>query len=338
MNLATRYMGLELRNPLVASASPLNARLDNIRLLEDHGAAAVVLPSIFEEQIEAEMARFDALTLAGADSFPEAPRTYFPAPDMYRLGLEPYLDLISRARAAVEIPIIGSLNGISDSGWTEYAKEIQRAGAHAIELNVYFIPADPDLSGEQVERRYLDILWAVRSVVTIPIAIKLGPYFSSFANMAKVLDREGADALVLFNRFYQPDIDLMQLRVLSDLALSSPSEIRLPLLWIAILAGKLHASLAATTGVWSADEVIKYLLAGADVVMTTSALLARGISFMSVLLEGVKAWLAAREIESLAKIRGMMSQRRVRDPVQFARANYINILQGYALPSSPPRA
>jgi dihydroorotate dehydrogenase (fumarate) len=330
MNLSTRYMGLYLRNPLVASASPLNARLDNIRLLEDSGAAAVILPSVFEEQIEAEIEGYDALTLAGANSSPEA-RSYFPAPDTYRLGLEPYLDLISRARAAVEIPIIASLNGISDNGWTDYARAIERAGAHAIELNVYFIPADPGLTGEQVERRYLDILRAVRSVATIPIAMKLSPFFSSFANMAKELDRAGADALVLFNRFYQPDIDLVELRLLSDLKLSSTAEIRLPLLWIAMLAGSLNASLAATTGVWSADEVIKYLLAGADVVMTTSALLTQGAQFMSVLLEGLKSWLTAREIESVTDIRGMMSQRRVRDPVYFARANYINILQGYAM-------
>jgi dihydroorotate dehydrogenase (fumarate) len=337
MNLTTRYMGLELRNPLVASASPLNTRLDNLRILEDNGAAAVVLPSVFEEQIEAEMENYDTLTLVGAASSPEA-STYFPAPDTYRLGLEPYLDLISRARAAVEIPIIGSLNGISDSGWTEYARQIEYAGARAIELNVYFIAADSDLTGEQVERRYLDILRAVRSVTTIPIAMKLGPYFSSFANMAKQLDREGANALVLFNRFYQPNIDLAQLRLLSDLALSSPTEIRLPLLWIALLAGNLHASLAATTGVWSADEVVKYLLAGADVVMTTSALLARGPQFISVILEGLKSWLAAREIDSVADVRGLMSQRRVRNPVFFARANYINILQTYGIASSAPRA
>jgi dihydroorotate dehydrogenase (fumarate) len=332
MNLTTRYMGLELRNPLVASASPLNARLDNIRLLEDNGAAAVVLPSVFEEQIQAELQRYDDLTLAGADSSPEA-ASYFPAPDAYRLGLEPYLDLISRARDAVEIPIIASLNGISHSGWTDYAKEIERAGADAIELNVYFIPAHFELTGQQVEQRYLDILRAVRSVATIPVAMKLSPYFSSFANMAKQLDREGAGALVVFNRFYQPDIDLTQLRLLTDLKLSRPDEIRLPLLWIGILAGNLRASLAATTGVWSADEVIKYVLAGADVVMTTSALLERGVGFMRVLLEGLTYWLEAREMKSLTEIRGLMSQRRVRDPIQFERANYIKILQEYSVAS-----
>jgi dihydroorotate dehydrogenase (fumarate) len=330
MNLTTRYMGLELRNPLVASASPLNARLDNIRLLEDHGAAAVVLPSVFEEQIQAELQRYDDLTLAGADSSPEA-ASYFPAPEAYRLGLEPYLDLISRATNAVEIPIVASLNGISHSGWTDYAKEIERAGADAIELNVYFIPADFELTGQQVEQRYLDILRAVRSVVTIPIAMKLSPYFSSFASMARQLDQEGADALVVFNRFYQPDIDLAELRLLTDLKLSRPDEIRLPLLWIAILAGNLRGSLGATTGVWSADEVTKYLLAGADVVMTTSALLERGVAFMRVLLEGLTYWLEAREMESLADIRGLMSQRRVRDPMQFERANYIKILQEYSV-------
>jgi dihydroorotate dehydrogenase (fumarate) len=333
MNLTTRYMGLELRNPLVASASPLNARLDNIRLLEDSGAAAVVLPSIFEEQIQSEMERFDELTLAGSASSPEA-TNYFPAPDAYRLGLEPYLDLIGRATEAVDIPVIASLNGMSHSGWTDYAKEIERAGADAIELNVYFIPADLELTGQQVEQRYLDILRDVRATVTIPIAMKLSPYFSSFANMAKQFDCAGADALVLFNRFYQPDIDLAQLRLLTDLKLSGPDEIRLPLLWIAIVAGNVRASLAATTGVWSAEEVTKYLLAGADVVMTTSALLERGVGFMKDLLEGLTFWLDSRNMESLAEIRGLMSQGRVRDPVLFERANYIKILHEYSV-SSP---
>ena len=328
MDLTTRYMGLELRNPLVASASPLNADLGNVRRLEDAGAAAIVLPSIFEEQIEAEARRYEKLTTLSADSFPEA-LSYFPKASARHMGTQAYLDLVRRAGEAVDIPVIGSLNGVTDEGWIAYAKEIQEAGAKGLELNIYFVPTDLAMTGRAVEQRYLDILSAVRAEVTIPIAVKLSPYFSAPGYLAKELDHAGADALVLFNRFYQPDIDLVAFRLRKDLELSTGYEIRLPLLWIAVLAGHVRASLAASTGVESADQVLKYLLAGADVVMTTSALLRHGVGHVETLLAGVRSWLAAREIESLDQIRGAMSHQRVQDTGVYERANYIEILERY---------
>jgi dihydroorotate dehydrogenase (fumarate) len=328
MDLTTRYMGLELRNPLVASASPLNADLDNLRRLEECGAAAVVLPSIFEEQIEAEMARFDTLAAANAESFPEA-ATFFPDYGLRDAGAGRYLDYVRRAVDAVDIPVVASLNGTTDEGWIEYSRQIQEAGAAGLELNVYFIPTDLAMTGQAVEERYLDILRAVRGTVTIPVAVKLGPYFSAIGNMAARLDGEGADALVLFNRFYQPEVDLVRLRLLNDLELSRRSEMRLPLLWIAVLAGRVRASLAASTGVESSDQVIKYLLAGADVVMTTSALLRSGVAHMATLLRDVTSWLAARDIASLDDIRGMLSRQRLGATDAFERLNYMEILRGY---------
>jgi dihydroorotate dehydrogenase (fumarate) len=327
MNLTTRYMGLELKNPLVASASPLTGELGNIRQLEDSGAAAIVLPSIFEEQIEAETQHYDHLINAGTDSSPEA-LSYFP-PASYRVGPDRYLDLIDRAVAAVAVPIIASLNATTDEGWIGYAKEIEEAGAKGIELNVYFIPSDLSLTGREVEQRYLDILRAVTAVVDIPVALKLSPYFSAVGHMAKEFDRAGAAALVLFNRFYQPDIDLSQLQLRNDLQLSERNEIRLPLLWIAVLSGRIGASLAASTGVESSEQVLKYLLAGADVVMTTSALLRHGVRYMESLLIGLKSWVSAREIDSLDQIRGALSRNRVHNPDIFERANYIKILEGH---------
>jgi dihydroorotate dehydrogenase (fumarate) len=326
MDLKTRYMELELRNPLIASASPLNADLDNIRRLEDAGVAAIVLPSLFEEQIDAQMRQYETLTAVGLESSPEAER-YFPQSD--EPGPQDYLDLIRRAVEAVDIPLIGSLNGTTDEGWTGYAKLIEDAGASGLELNIYFIPTDLSLTGRDVEERYLDVLRAVRSAVDIPIAIKLGPYFSSIGQMALAFAGHGADALVLFNRFYQPDIDLLDLRLRNDLELSSASEIRLPLLWIAVLSGRTDASLAASTGVESSEQIIKYLLAGADAVMTTSALLRNGPQYVEKLLAGTISWLSARDIASVAEIRGVLSQRRFRNPDSFGRANYMKILQDY---------
>ena len=332
MDLSTRYMGLELKNPLVASASPRNDDLDHIRRLEDSGIAAIVLPSLFEEQIEAERRRHESLTMAGLESSPEA-RSYFPDSD--EPGPEYYIDLVERSVAAVKIPIIGSLNGTTNEGWIDYAKLIEEAGAAALELNVYLIPTDLSMTGPDVERRYLDIVRQVRQAVNIPIAVKIGPYFSSIGQIAMQLVAAGADALVLFNRFYQPDIDLAELRLLNDLQLSRAEEIRLPLLWIAVLAGRLNASLAASTGVEDAAQIIKYLLAGADVVMTTSALLRNGPQYVATLLDRTKSWLAARDIENLGEIRGLLSQSRIRDPDSFGRANYMKILQGYEM--SEPR-
>lgn len=328
MDLATHYMGLHLRNPIIASASPLTGTLDGIRKLEDAGVGAIVLPSLFQEEIEADEARFDRLTEAHDDSWPEASTNFPVLPDSAR-GPHRYLDLIRHASEATSIPIIASLNGITHEGWTDYAKSIEAAGANGLELNIYFIPADIGQSGRDVEQRYLDILRVVRASVSIPIAVKLSPYFSSIGYMAVELQTTGADALVLFNRFYQPDFDIVGLKVLTDLALSEPAEIRLPLLWLAVLRGRVKASLAATTGVETSDQVVKYLLAGADAVMATSALLRHGPSHVGALLAGLEEWLTAREFSSVEAARGIMSQFRLADPQAFERANYIKILQGY---------
>ena len=328
MELTTKYMGLKLRNPLIASASPLNAELANLQRLEEAGAAAVVLPSLFEEQIDADAARYDHVTAVSAESSPEA-QSYFPPPVAYRVGPDQYLDLIRRARTALDIPVIASLNGASNHGWISHAKAIEDAGAHGLELNIYFIPSDLSLTGAEVEARYLSIVGAVRKMVTIPVAVKLNPYFSAIGNMALALECAGADGLVLFNRFYQPDIDLAELKVLTDLKLSTPNEIRLPLLWLSLLSGRTKASLAATSGVSSADEVVKYLLVGADVVMTTSSLLRQGIGHMSTLLTGLEHWLQARGFASVGEMRGLLRHERMADPEALERANYIAILQGF---------
>ncbi len=328
MNLTTRYLGLTLKNPLIASASPLNGELDNIRRLEDFGAGAIVLPSIFEEQIEHEEQLIDELTTTGIDSYGEA-LTYFPSRTAYAADPDRYLTLIRRAVDAVEVPVIASLNGYTNRGWVDYARQIEQAGAAALELNIYFIPSDPDMSGGEVEQRYIDIVKAVKAAVRCPVAIKIGPHFSAIGHMARRLELAGADGLVLFNRFYEPDIDLTRLALVSNLELSTAREIRLQLLWIGVLAGRIKSSLAASSGVDSADEVIKYLLVGADVVMTTSSLLRHGIGHLRELLTGLETWLAARKLDSLAPIRGRMSHGNIADPAAFERANYIKMLRGY---------
>jgi dihydroorotate dehydrogenase (fumarate) len=328
MDLTTQYMGLKLRNPLVASASPLTGTLDGIQHLAEAGAAAVILPSLFQEEIEADAARYQRLSSAHDNSWPEA-SSNFPILAHYQHGPHHYLELIRRASAAVEIPVLASLNGTTDSGWVEYAQQIEAAGAQGLELNIYFIATDLTLSGREVEQRYLDIVQAVRRAVSIPLAVKLSPYFSSVGHMALALQEAGADALVLFNRFYQPDVDLARLEILNDLRLSEAQEIRLPLLWLAVLSGRLKASLAASTGVSSANEVVKYLLVGADAVMTTSSLLRHGPGHLKTLLEGLQSWLQAHEFSSLEPVRGIMNQHNLREPGAFERANYIKILQGY---------
>jgi len=328
MDLTTRYLGLSLKSPIVAGASPLTGEPDNIRCLEDAGAGAVVLPSIFEEQIEHESQLVESLGTIGADSYSEA-LTFFPANVFHGLTPGRYLEVLHRAAQAVDIPIVASLNGSTARGWISYARQIEQAGADALELNVYFIAADPEISGSNVESRYVAILKDVKNTVRIPVAIKIGPYFSSTHHLARQLVDAGADGLVLFNRFYQPDIDLARLALLPSVELSTRFEIRLPLLWIGILAGRLKASIAASTGVESADEVIKYLLAGADVVMTTSALLRHGVGYMKVLLDGLKTWLEVRELETLDSIRGCLSQNNITDPTLFERVNYIRVLQNY---------
>lgn len=324
MDMTTRYLGLSLKNPLVVSACPLGLDVANIRKLEDFGAAAIVLPSIFQEDIENELEEIEHLACeANAEAL-----SYFPAHLTENAGPKNYLDLIRKARAAVDMPVIASLNGTSRAGWIDYAKQIEQAGASAIELNVFFLPTDLSLTGPEVEARHVDILTAVKQAVSLPVAIKLSPYFSAPGHMVQTLDRAGADGVVLFNRFYQPDIDLEGLTLVRDLRLSNKGDIRLPLLWIAALAGKIKGSIAATSGVQSADEVVKYLFAGADVVMTASALLRHGIEHMKVLHDGLAANLAEREVGTLAEIRGGMSRDKVTDQTAFDRVNYIRILRG----------
>ena len=289
-----------------------------------------MLPSIFEEEIEAEEAEAERLTAGHGESFSEA-LSYFPATATSGIGPEAYLKLIRRARHAVAIPVIASLNGASPSGWRRYAQLVEEAGASAIELNAYFIPSDLSLRGDAVESLYLDVLRSVKASVSIPVAVKLSPYFSALGHMALALAEAGADGLTLFNRFYQPDIDLLSLRLQRDLELSSPAEIRLPLLWIGVLAGKIEASLAASSGVDGVDEVVKYLLVGADAVMTTTALLRHGLHHMAVLTEGLTQWLEARGIDNVGSIRGRMRRVAMADSTAFDRANYIEILHRHAI-------
>lgn len=331
MDLTSNYMGLQLQHPIVASASPLSGTLDGIKRLEDGGAAAVVMASLFEEQIRHENEAFSHLMEAGTMSFAES-LSYFPDLDVYQVGPEHYLNLLRQAAEATDIPIIASLNCVSGEGWIDYARQMQQAGAQGIELNIYAVQTDLDVGGAAIEQRYLDILIAVKAAIGIPVALKLSPFFSSIGNMAKHLDSAGADALVLFNRFYQPDIDIVALEVTPSLQLSSPGEIRLPLLWIALLHGKINASLGASRGVETADEVIKYLLAGADAVMTASALLRHGPTYVATLLEGLQQWMESREFDSVDSFRGSMSRERIPDPGKFERANYLKVLESYKSP------
>ncbi len=330
MDLGATYLGLELRNPIIASASPLTGDVGALRRLEDSGVGAVVLPSLFEEQIRREERLAERLTSVGADSSPEA-SSYFPAAIEYHTGPHGYLDLVARARAAVDIPVIASLNGTSEAGWVDYARLIEQAGASALELNVYRIATSPSATGAGAEAACVGLFAAVRRRIAIPVAVKLHPYFSAFGDLARQLDHAGADGLVLFNRVYQPDIDLVRLRWSADVALSGPEEIRLGLLWLSVLAGRLRrASLAASTGVETADEVIKYLLAGADVVMTTSSLLRHGPERVRALVGGLETWLEARGFASAGAIKGLM---RLPHPEAEAelkeRGDYIRGLLGY---------
>jgi dihydroorotate dehydrogenase (fumarate) len=328
MNLTTTYLGRKLKNPLVASASPLSRNLDNIRRLEDAGAAAVVLFSLFEEEILHESRELDHYLTYGTESYAEA-LSYFPAPHEFYLGPDEYLEHIRRAKAAVNIPIIGSLNGVSTGGWINYARKIESAGADAIELNLYYIPTDPSLSSDDVERMYLNTLKAVKASVNIPLALKLSPFFSALANMAKQFDAAGANALVLFNRFYQPDIDLENLEVVPNVILSTPQSLRLPLRWIAILYGKIKADLAATSGIHTAADVLKMLMAGANVTMMASALLHNGIGHLSKVLREMEIWMEEHEYESVQQMQGSMSQKSVAEPAAFERANYIKALHSF---------
>jgi dihydroorotate dehydrogenase (fumarate) len=336
MNLTTTYLGKTLKNPLVASASPLSRQLDNIRRLEDAGAAAIVLFSLFEEEILHETRELDHYLTYGTESYAEA-LSYLPAPSEFSFGPEEYLAHLSKAKAAVNIPVIGSLNGVSSGGWIHYARKIESAGADALELNLYYIPTDPALSSDDVERLYLNALKMVKQSVSIPVALKLSPYFSAMANMAKQFDEAGADALVLFNRFYQPDIDLETLEVVPNVILSTPQAMRLPLRWIAILYGKIKADLAATSGIHTASDVLKMLMAGANVTMMTSALLRNGIGHIRQVLREMEIWMEAHEYESVQQMQGSMSQQFVLEPAAFERANYIKALQRVQSDGALPR-
>lgn len=322
-------MGFDLQSPLVVSASPLSQRLENIVAMEDSGAGAVVLFSLFEEQIKAEAEKVEKVVQTTSYSFAEA-ADFFPSLEDYPIGAGQYLELIRKAKERVNIPIIASLNGVTPEGWIEYAREIEQAGADGLEINVYFIPADIRLTAQDVEKRYLLIVKMIRDAVNIPIAVKLSPYFSSVGNMAQQLYEAGADSLVLFNRFYQPDFDINELKILPNLDLSVPAEIRLPLLWIAVLYGRIPISLAATTGVYGAKELIKYLLAGADVGMCASSLLRHGISWIKEILRHLEIYMEEMQFNSVASFKGSMSQQHISDPSAYERSNYIQIVENKA--------
>jgi len=329
MNLTTNYLGLPLRTPLVPSASPLTQNPDNIKRMEDAGASAIVFHSLFEEQIRKELYEYFLQTTQGTESYPEA-LNYFPEPAEFHMGPDLYLERIARAKSEVRIPIIASLNGTKPGEWIRYARQIQQAGADALELNLYSIPTDFDLSSEQIENGYLQVIRDVKSVVTIPVAVKLGPFFTNFGRMAKGLELEGANGLVLFNRFYQPDIDTEALEVTPNLLLSTPMAMRLPMTWIGILAGRVKMSLAATSGIHRAQDAIKMLLAGADVTMLCSVLLRRGIPHLRVIEQELSEWMEKHEYESVAQLKGSLSQKKCPDPSAYERALYI-----FALNSAP---
>jgi dihydroorotate dehydrogenase (fumarate) len=328
MNLTTNYLGLDLKNPIVASSSPLSHTVDSIRRLEDAGAAAVVMYSLFEEQIGFDSYYIDYHLTQGIDSYAES-ISYFPDMQSYNVGPDQYLNLIRRAKEAVNIPVIGSLNGTSVGGWTDYATLIEEAGADALELNVYYLPTHPDITGAEVEKLYLDILSAVRQAVMIPVAVKLSPFFSSVANMSGRLADHGADGLVLFNRFYQPDFDLENLEVAPRLVLSNSDDLRLPLRWVAILYDRVSADLAITSGIHTSHDVIKGLMAGAKVTMMASELLQKGVRRIGQVLNELVTWLNDHEYETVMQMIGAMSQKHCAEPAAFERANYMKMLQSY---------
>jgi len=326
MDLSTSYMGMQLRNPLVASASPLSYTLDGIRRLAEAGVGAIVMFSLFEEQLREEAAHNVELTEGPEESFPEA-LNYVPEVVKEDPGPRRYLTLLERAAATVDIPVIASLNGVTAEGWTEYAREMQDAGAAAIELNIYYLPGSSRVSGREVEQRHVDVLQAIKSVVSVPVAVKLSPYFSSTGEIALRLDEAGADALVLFNRFLQPDVDPEELAVLPDVRLSHPADARLARAWIALLRGRVRAALAATTGVEGPADVASYLLAGADVVMSASALLRHGPGHASVLLDGLSSWMERKGFHSIAQLRGLLAVPSTADEAEYERAGYVSAMR-----------
>lgn len=328
MDLTTRYLGLELKNPIVAGASPLGTDMDAVRRLEEAGVAAIVMHSLFEEQIAKDQMKEVLDRELPAESFAEA-LSYFPEPREYRLGPEEYLDQVRKVKAAVTCPVIGSLNGVTGSGWVDYARQIQQAGADALELNVYYVAAGSAETSESVEARTLEIVKTVKGAVTIPVAVKLSPFFTSLKNFAMRLEAAGADGLVLFNRFYQPDIDIEHLEVTPSLHLSDSSELLLRLRWLALLSGQVKGSLAVSGGIHTVEDVVKAVMAGAGAVQVVSALLRKGPAHVGALATGVSAWLADHEYESLAQARGSMSLEKSPNPEAFERANYMRVLNSW---------
>ncbi len=329
MDISTNYLGLKLRSPLVVgAAAPLTEDIDNIKRMEDAGAAAVVLHSLFEEQIREEKFELQHHLEYGTYSFAEA-LTYFPEPEVFHVGTSEYLNHIAEAKKSVDIPIIASLNGSTIGGWTEYAKEIQQAGADAIELNIYSIPTDINVTGAEIEQNYIDILQAVKAEVSIPVAIKISPFFSNMANMAKRLVESGANGLVLFNRFYQPDINIEELELSSNVLLSTPQAMRLPMRWIAILYGRLSVDFASTSGIQKGQDVIKMMMAGANATQIVSALLRHGIPHLKEIEAEIVHWMEEREYESIEQMRGSMSQINCPDESMFERVQYMKAIESY---------
>lgn len=328
MDLTTRYLGLNLRTPIVPSASPLSRDLDGIRRLEDAGASAIVLHSLFEEQVKSELDEMQARLMYGSESFAEAV-TYFPEPAEFVTEPEEYLSKIRQAKEATRVPIIASLNGSGIGGWVDYARKIQQAGADALELNIYFIPTEMDRTSIEVEQTYLDVVNAVRTAIHIPVALKLSPFFSNMANMARRLDQLGVNGFVLFNRFYQPDIDLEALEVRTSVNLSTAQDLRLPLRWIAILYGRVKADLAATSGIYTAGDALKMLMAGADVVMVCSVLLKDGVESIGRMETEMSNWLSEHDYQSVRQLQGSMSQKNCADPAAFERAHYMRAIMAH---------
>jgi dihydroorotate dehydrogenase (fumarate) len=329
MDLATTYLGLRLKNPIVPSASPLSRHISTLKRMEDAGAGAVVLYSLFEEEINQESQMLDRFLSQGADAYPES-LTFFPEASSYRMVRpDAYLEHIRKAKQVLDIPVIASLNGVSSGGWIEYARKIEEAGADALELNIYFLPTSVDLNGREVEQIYLEVLRDVRATIDIPIAMKMSPYFSSLPNLATELVAAGADGLVLFNRFYQPDLDLEELDVVPNLILSNSHELRLPLRWTALLYGRVDADLALTTGVHTGTDALKGLAAGATVVMMASELLHNGVGRIGEILAEVGTWLVKNEYSSLEQLRGSLSQINSPAPAAFERANYVQIVSSF---------
>ena len=328
IDLTTTYLGLKLKNPLVASPSPLSEKVENVKRMEEAGVAAVVMYSLFEEQIIHESLELDYFLNRGTESFAEA-LTYFPDVGKYSLAPDKYIEALEKTKQAVSIPVLGSLNGVSSGGWIEYARKIQDAGADGLELNLYYLPADVNLTSSQLEDNYVKLVSDIRASIKIPMAIKLAPFFTALPNFASRLVQAGADGLVLFNRFYQPDMDLENLEVVPNLVLSNSDELRLPLRWIAILYGKVKADLALTTGVHTPQDAIKAIMAGATVAMTTSAVLNRGTQAIVQILDGMEAWMTEHEYVSVQQMRGSMSQGAVADPEAFERANYMKVLNSF---------